>query len=92
MFQIKISNLPKWVSELHLKHFFEGCGGVVEASIALSKESHRPLGHGYVTFSNELSAQKAVDKDGSRFDGAVIKIGLSEQHQMVEELPEPGVV
>ena len=74
MNHVKVSNLPKWISELHLKQFFECCGKVSRATIALSDQAPRPLGHGYITFVDDESVQKAIAMDGCRLDGAIIRV------------------
>lgn len=74
MNEVKVSNLPKWISELHLKQFFESCGKVSKATIALSDQIPRPLGYGYIIFEDYESVKKAIEKDGCRLDGAIIKV------------------
>lgn len=77
MYQVKVSNLPRWISELHLKQFFSTCGKPVDSKIALDTTTFRPLGHGYLDFADEESMQKALNKNGSIFDGATIEVEVA---------------
>ncbi len=77
MQQLKISNLPRWISEIHLKQFFSNCGTIVQANIALDEHTLRPLGYGYITFNDEMATDKALQKNGSLLDGATITVEMT---------------
>lgn len=74
MYKVQVSNLPRWISEIHLRHFFASCGDIIQASIALDDNSMRPLGHGYITFHEQNHAKAAIAKSGERLDGAIIHV------------------
>ncbi len=79
MQKLRISNLPRWTSEIHLKQFFHTCGKIVHASVALDEHTLRPLGHGFLIFADDEALQRALQKDGTLLDGAVIKVELADQ-------------
>lgn len=78
MHQVKISNIPSWITEIHLKQYFNSCGKIISAKIALDPNTLRSLGHGFVTFADEEAAQHALDKSGCSLDGAELQIDTLE--------------
>lgn len=92
MYKVKITNLPRWISEIHLKQFFNSCGKMIEATVVLDKNTLRPLGYGYIEFTDEEAMNKALDKNGAMLDGAVINVEFDtgiEHVEVVDELIEP---
>lgn len=89
MQKLKITNLPRWISEIHLKQFFNSCGKIVHASIALDENTLRPLGHGFMVFAEDEATNKALAKDGALLDGFVIEVkidcGVEEPEQIIAE-------
>lgn len=78
MHKLKITNLPRWITEIHLKQFFNTCGKVVQASVGLDQHTLRPLGYGYITLADEEATEKALSKDGALLDGVAIQVQLAE--------------
>ncbi len=76
MQKLKITNLPRWISEIHLKQFFNSCGKIVHSSVALDPNTLRPLGHGYLIFEDDNACNNALNKDGSLLDGSVISVKI----------------
>lgn len=82
MQKLRITNLPRWISEIHLKQFFNNCGKIVHASVALDEATLRPLGYGYLVFDSEDACERALAKSGDLLDGSIITVALD------AELPE----
>lgn len=78
MHKLKVTNLPRWITEIHLKQFFNTCGRVVQASVGLDQHTLRPLGYGYITFADDHATEKALTKDGALLDGVTIQVQLAE--------------
>ncbi len=78
MQKLRINNLPRWTSEIHLKQFFHQCGKIVHASVALDQSTLRPQGHGFLVFETDEGMQRAMDKDGALFDGSTITVVLAD--------------
>lgn len=76
MYKVIINNLPRWISEIHLKQFFNSCGKILQANVALDQDTLRPLGYGYLTFDDEESLNKALLKNGAMLDGSIITVKL----------------
>lgn len=81
MQKLKVSNLPRWISEIHLKHFFSRFGTVIHASVALDQGTLRHLGYGYIIFAEDKFMQAALLQDGAVLDGATIKVEIAENEQ-----------
>ena len=88
MQKLKITNLPRWISEIHLKQFFNSCGHIVHASIALDPNTLRPLGHGFLIFAEDSAMQRALAKNGALLDGAAINIEIDTVAEKIEEPTE----
>lgn len=76
---IKVTNIPRWISEIDLKNFFISCGSVVKAEIALDKDTVRSRGYGYVVFADEEAKHRALERNGAFLDGSIIKVSLGEE-------------
>lgn len=82
MQKLKITNLPRWISEIHLKQFFNSCGKIVHASIAFDENTLKPLCHGFMVFADDESMNKALAKNNTLLDGFIIEVQID---QGVEE-------
>jgi len=92
MQRLKITSLPRWISEIHLKQFFHSCGTIVEAKVVLDQNTLRPLGLGYLTFANDLAMHKALAKSGSLLDGAVIHVAIDTGEEEVLAIDPEAVL
>lgn len=73
--KVYVGNLPWSVDDEKLKELFSSYGDIEEATIIKDKFSGRSKGFGFVTFSNDEAAQKAItemnDKD---IEGRKLKV------------------
>ena len=76
MHKLKVTNIPRWITEIHLKQFFANCGKIVQASVALDPHTLRPLNFGYITFADDVGTEKALAKDGALLDGMKINVQI----------------
>lgn len=61
-----------------LAQFFSQVGNVVEAKIIFDRIKNRSKGFGFVTFSTEEEAQRAVDElNGKELDGRTLNIDIA---------------
>jgi cold-inducible RNA-binding protein len=62
-----------------LHQAFSQFGEIVEAKVITDRETGRSRGFGFVTFSNEDGASKAISEmDGTELDGRTIKVNEAE--------------
>jgi len=84
--KLYVGNLPFKTSEEELKNLFSSYGDIEEAIIIRNKYNDRSKGFGFVTLSDDSSAQKAIaELNNKEFQGRELKI--SEARPM-EERPE----
>ncbi len=73
--KLYVGNLPFSVDESKLKEAFSAYGEVSEAVIIKDKFSGRSKGFGFVTFSDDESAKKAMaEMNGKNVEGREIKV------------------
>ncbi len=75
-----IGGLSWNTSEERLREAFEQFGDLDDIRIITDRETGRSRGFGFVTFTEEESAQKAIaEMDGSSLDGRNIKVNEAEE-------------
>lgn len=71
-----------------LKDLFSEFGEVTEAIIIMDRQTNRSKGFGFVTFSDDASAQRAVDAMAEKeIDGRTIVVNIARPR---EERPRGG--
>ena len=80
--KLYVGNLPFSVTDEALKKAFSEFGNVEEATIIMDKFSNRSKGFGFVTFSDDEAAKKAIagmnEKD---FEGRALKVSESKPRE-----------
>ncbi len=61
-----------------LEKYFSSYGTIEEAKVITDRETGRSRGFGFVTFSDEADAQKALSLDGSELDGRTLKVNIAQ--------------
>ena len=75
-----IGGLSWNTSEARLRETFEQFGDLDDIRIITDRDTGRSRGFGFVTFTEEESAQKAIaEMDGSSLDGRNIKVNEAEE-------------
>ena len=73
--KIYVGNLPFNFGEKELKETFSPFGEITEATVISDRYSGRSKGFGFVTFSSDDEAKKAVDEmNGKEVGGREIKV------------------
>lgn len=69
-----IGDLPKFCSEADLEQLFAGFGPILDVKIKRNSNTGKTLSYGFVTFSSEAIAAKALEQlDGSMFLGRKLR-------------------
>ncbi|UKK00771.2 nucleolar phosphoprotein [Theileria orientalis] len=88
---IYVGNLPKELTEQHLKKYFNQFGNVVKIKLVKSKKTNRSKGYAFVQFENSEIAQIAADTmDKYLIDGKALKVHVKEEDQIVKHLFKRG--
>ena len=73
--KLYVGNLPFSVTEESLKKAFSEFGDIEEASLIVDKFSNRSKGFGFVTFSDDEAAKKAIAEMNEKdFEGRPLKV------------------
>jgi len=73
--KLYIGNLAFSVTEEALKKAFSEFGEIEEATVIVDKFSNRPKGFGFVTFSNDEAAKKAISEMNEKeLEGRPLKV------------------
>lgn len=75
--KLYIGGLPWATDSDSLKEHFNSYGDVVEAKVVTDRQTGRSKGFGFVTFSNEEEAKKAIELDGTDMGGRIIRVDLA---------------
>jgi len=70
-----VKNLDKTVDNKSLHDTFSMFGNIVSVKVAQNKNTGESLGYGFVHFSTDEDAQKAIDKvNGMSINGSIVKV------------------
>jgi RNA recognition motif-containing protein len=73
--KLYVGNLPWSVDDNKLKEMFSEFGTVASASVIIDKFSRRSKGFGFVEFSDDDSAKKAISAmNGKEIEGRGLKV------------------
>ena len=75
--KIFVAGLPFAVSDSELQELFEPYGTVGSAKVILDRETHKSRGFGFVEFSSNEEAEKAIKAlDGTSLEGRTLTVKL----------------
>lgn len=69
-----IGSLPWSVNNDSLRDLFAQYGEITDAVVIMDRDSGRSKGFGFVTFSSQDSAEKALEMDGKEVEGRKIVV------------------
>ncbi|MDA1038655.1 MAG: RNA-binding protein [bacterium] len=73
-----VGSLPWSIDDAGLEELFAPYGEVVSARIVTDRETSRSRGFGFVEYSNDADAQKAVEAlDQTEVDGRTINVSVA---------------
>jgi len=80
--KVYVGNLPWSVTKEKLDELFSPFGEITEATVISDKYSGRSKGFGFVTFADEESAKKAIEKmNGKEIDGRALKVNEAQPRE-----------
>ena len=73
--KIYVGGLPYAVRDEELKEFFAAAGNIESATVIMDRATNRSKGFGFVEFSTDDEAQKAIEMfDSKDFGGRTINV------------------
>ncbi|ORM39840.1 MKI67 FHA domain-interacting nucleolar phosphoprotein [Babesia sp. Xinjiang] len=88
---IYVGNLPKTLTESHIRTYFNQFGKVVKIRLMISKKTGNSRGYCYVQFENHEIAAIAADAMNNYFiDGRVLKVHVKEKGEHMRKIFRKG--
>lgn len=69
-----VGSLPWSINNDSLRELFTQYGEITDAVVIMDRDSGRSKGFGFVTFTTEEAAQKALEMDGKEVEGRTIVV------------------
>ncbi len=69
-----VGSLPWSINNDSLRELFAQYGEITDAVVIMDRDSGRSKGFGFVTFTTEEAAQKALEMDGKEVEGRTIVV------------------
>ena len=79
--KIFVGSLPWSINNDSLKELFAQYGEITEAVVINDRDSGRSKGFGFVTFTKEEEAQKALEMDGKEVEGRTIVVNMAKPRE-----------
>ncbi len=76
-----IGSLPWSINSDSLRELFAQYGEITDCVVITDRDSGRSKGFGFVTFSTEEAAQKALEMDGREVEGRPIVVNVAKPRE-----------
>jgi RNA recognition motif-containing protein len=76
-----VGSLPWSINSDSLKELFAQYGEITEAIVITDRDSGRSKGFGFVTFSTEEAAKKALEMDGKEIEGRKVVVNIAKPRE-----------
>ncbi len=76
-----VGSLPWSINNDSLKELFAQYGEIVEVVVITDRDTGRSKGFGFVTFTNEDDARKALEMDGKEVEGRTIIVNVGKPRE-----------
>ena len=80
MKKLYVGNIPFKMEEQELRDLFGGFGEISEIKVIMDRETNRPKGFAFVSFSDDAAADKAItDVNGREVGGRAIVVNVARE-------------
>lgn len=79
--KLYVGGLSWGTDDAGLASAFSSFGDIEEAKVITDRDTGRSRGFGFVTFTNEEDAEKALSLDGSELDGRTLKVNVARERE-----------
>lgn len=76
-----VGSLPWSINSDSLRELFAQYGEITEAVVIMDRDSGRSKGFGFVEFTTEEAAQKALEMDGREVEGRPIVVNIAKSRE-----------
>jgi heterogeneous nuclear ribonucleoprotein A1/A3 len=81
--KLYVGNLPFSLSEADIEQTFSACGDIEHVKLITDRETGRPRGFAFVTFSTQQGADQALSKHGEEMEGRQIVVSVAKEREGV---------
>jgi heterogeneous nuclear ribonucleoprotein A1/A3 len=75
--KLYVGNFPYSVNETELRERFSAYGEIAELAMIMDRETGRPKGFAFITFSTQQAAEKALEQDGKDMGGRPLRVNIA---------------
>lgn len=75
--KLYVGNFPFTVSEDQLRDLFAGYGEIEELAMIKDRDTGKPKGFAFITFSQQQAAEKALELNGNDLGGRPLKVNVA---------------
>ena len=75
--KLYVGNLPYTVDESQLRDLFSAYGEIEDLALIMDRETGRPKGFAFITFSTQQAAEKALEQNGKDLGGRSLKVNIA---------------
>lgn len=79
--KLYVGNIDYTATEDELAHYFSRFGRIEFVNIPVNRYSGKTRGFGFITFSSEREAEKAISLNGSEFKGRQIQVNFAKERE-----------
>lgn len=76
-----VAGLPWSFTNDALKELFASCGEIKEAIVITDRDTGKSKGFGFVTFTNEEGAKKALEMDGKQIEERKLVVNVAKPRE-----------
>lgn len=75
--KLYVGNFPYSVDEAQLRTLFSAYGEISDFAMIMDRETGRPKGFAFITFSLQQAAEKALEQNGRDLGGRPLKVNMA---------------
>ncbi|MCK5356494.1 MAG: RNA-binding protein [Methyloprofundus sp.] len=75
--KLYVGNFPYTVDESQLRDLFTAYGEIENLAMIMDRETGRPKGFAFITFSTQQAAEKALEQNGKDIGGRALKVNMA---------------
>jgi RNA recognition motif-containing protein len=79
--KLYVGNLPYTIDDAELRDLFSQYGEIDELALIMDRDTGRPKGFAFITFSSQQAAEKALVENGRDVGGRAMRVNIAEERK-----------
>jgi len=75
--KLYVGNFPYTINETQLRGLFSPYGEIEELALIMDRDTGRPKGFAFITFTTQLAAENALEQNGKDLGGRPLKVNMA---------------